>query len=107
MEARRINEHNSLNLTDDGDGHGACDGDDLFETHFNLQAPGIGADAEHTKKPNELGVAERSATHLLLEQGYTRRPREASQNATRDWLQLTAKRSELRVTGARNSFPIG
>ncbi len=30
--------HDGLNLTDDGDCHGSCDGcDDLFDTHFNLQ----------------------------------------------------------------------
>ena len=43
-----IERHNGQNLTDGGNGHGSCDGDELFNSHFNLQAhrKKIGAEAE-------------------------------------------------------------
>lgn len=50
MEGHIANErHNDLDLTDSGDNHGASyGGNDLFETHLNLQRHlnGAGADTE-------------------------------------------------------------
>ena len=83
MEAHCIGEqHNGFNLTDDGNDHVTCDGDDdLFETHFNLQWHPARVRRRSTGKKPERGIhpTVEYAAHAFQQQSYTRRLAKASE----------------------------
>jgi hypothetical protein len=56
--------HDGLELTDSGDNHGACDGgNELFETHLNLQKHLKRCESGVQKKPMKLMPNRKIRTH--------------------------------------------
>ena len=75
--------HNGLDLTDCGDNHGACyGGNDLFETHLNLQGHLLRCESG-VQKISEFDVESKDSDIPFQPQGYTREVAKASETTTK------------------------